>query len=118
MIIAMFLCMQRGMPTLQQPQVSIQRDLAIKRVFSKPAAARYKENISWMPLHLEMPFIVYQADRRGTPDSVPHKHSNSGREASAFLMFIAEYYDCLPEVSPSLFIAQRTPHFLSLQCCL
>ena len=64
------------------------------------AAARYKENISWMPLHLDIPFMVYQADRRGTPETVPHKHSNSGREASAFLMFIAEYYDCLPEVHP------------------
>ena len=62
-----------------------------------------------MPLQLDMPFIVYQADRRGTPDNVPHKHSNSGREASAFLMYIAEYYDCLPEVSQPLFTVQRTP---------
>jgi len=66
-----------------------------------PAAARYKENVSWMPAHLEVPYMVYQAERRGMQGMVPHKHSNSAREASAFLMFIAEYYDCLPEVGAS-----------------
>lgn len=54
-----------------------------------------------MPLSLDVPFLVYQAERRGIPTNVPHKHSNSAREASAFLMFIAEYYDCLPEVEHS-----------------
>jgi len=54
-----------------------------------------------MPAHLEVPYMVYQAERRGMQGMVPHKHSNSAREASAFLMFIAEYYDCLPEVGAS-----------------
>ena len=54
-----------------------------------------------MSLHLEVPFLVYQAERRGVPSSTAHKHGNTAREASAFLMFIAEYYDCLPEVRPS-----------------
>jgi hypothetical protein len=53
-----------------------------------------------MPAHLEVPYIVYQAERKGMQGITPHKHSNSAREASAFLMFIAEYYDCLPEVPP------------------
>ena len=62
------------------------------------AAARYKENISWMPLHLDIPYIIYQANTRGSPGETSHRHNNTAREASAFLQFIAEYYDCLPEV--------------------
>ncbi len=51
-----------------------------------------------MPAQLQVPYLVYQAERRGLQGMVPHKHSNSASEASAFLTFIAEYYDCLPEV--------------------
>lgn len=62
------------------------------------AAARYDEDISWMAVHLEVPFLVYQADDEKVHHFMPHKHSNSAREGSAFLTFIAEHYDCLPEV--------------------
>lgn len=63
-------------------------------------AARYKEDISWMAVHLEVPFLVYQAeDAELKPNHfIAHTHSNLAREGSAFLTFIAEYYDCLPEV--------------------
>lgn len=51
-----------------------------------------------MAIHLEVPFLVYQAEERQMHEYVANRHSNVAREASAFLQFIAEYYDCLPEV--------------------
>ena len=51
-----------------------------------------------MAIHLDVPFLVYQAEERQIHEFVANKHSNVAREASAFLQFIAEYYDCLPEV--------------------
>lgn len=62
-------------------------------------ASRYEEDVSWMAIHLEVPFLVYQAEERQMHEYVANRHSNVAREASAFLQFIAEYYDCLPEAT-------------------
>ena len=59
-----------------------------------------------MATHLQnTPFIVYQAG----DEDVPHHYPNIGREAMAYLTFLAEYYDCMPEV---------LPHTLQAECIL
>jgi len=54
--------------------------------FQKPTA--------WMQKEISVPFFVYYAG--GSNES--HKHENVGNEAMGYLTFIAEYYNCLPEV--------------------
>ena len=70
---------------------------ALKNYFGA-AASRYEEDVFWMAIHLEVPFLVYQAEESQLHEYLANKHSNVAREASAFLQFISEYYDCLPEV--------------------
>ncbi|DBA69337.1 TPA: hypothetical protein ACH3X2_012916 [Trebouxia sp. C0005] len=59
-------------------------------------AARYEEDVSWMALHLTgvMPFVVYN-----TLDSSATHHTpvRNGNEAAAYLQFIVDYYNCLPQ---------------------
>ena len=76
------------------------------------AVARHDEDVSWIATHLrDTPFMVYQAGDK----TAPHFHSNSGREAMAYLTFISEYYDCLPEASlPALFIYLYSKAFLEI----
>ena len=48
-----------------------------------------------MTKHVAIPFLVYhQSD---LPD-VAHTYTAGAHEAGGYLRFIAEYYDCLPEV--------------------
>lgn len=62
-------------------------------------AARYSEDVSWLTdLEPHIPYLVYQAEIPGNQEA-PYHHSNTAREASAFLAFIAEHYDCLPNVT-------------------
>ncbi|KAL3160711.1 hypothetical protein ABBQ32_010623 [Trebouxia sp. C0010 RCD-2024] len=59
-------------------------------------AARYKEDVSWMATHLQglIPFVVYN-----TNDSTATHYTevHNGNEAAAYLQFIVDYYDCLPQ---------------------
>ena len=69
-----------------------------------------------MAIHLEVPFLVYQAEDAQTHGFIANKHSNVAREASAFLAFIAQYYDCLPEVCSQLL--KVAPSLLTaVDCC-
>lgn len=59
------------------------------------AATSYDTNTSWMEEHLSIPYIVYSA----RDNQRSHRHPNFGKEALGYLMFIAEYYHCLPKVT-------------------
>ena len=48
---------------------------------------------------IAVPFIVYHAGG----ENKSHSHPNHGNEAMGYLMFLAEYYDCLPNVCSLLF---------------
>ena len=50
-----------------------------------------------MAKDIPVPYFVYHAG----DSEAEHSHPNVGNEAMGYLMFIAEYYDCLPEVSAS-----------------
>lgn len=49
----------------------------------------------WIQREIEIPHLIYYTG--GTNES--HKHVNAGREAAGYLTYIAEYYECLPEVT-------------------
>lgn len=64
---------------------------------ARPFHYRYEEDVSWMATHLQgvIPFIVYNTkDSTATHYTDVHK----GNEAAAYLQFIVDYYDCLPQV--------------------
>ena len=77
---------------------------------------RYVDNVSWMANYLVgvVPFLVYATwdDADATHTTV----SNHGREASAYLQFIVDYYDCLPEVSALEALAQAADWKCILTC--
>ena len=50
---------------------------------------------AWLGDHLKIPHILYDVDN----PAASHSRRNVGREAMAYLTFIAEHFDCLPEVS-------------------
>ncbi|KAK9812053.1 hypothetical protein WJX73_001397 [Symbiochloris irregularis] len=53
------------------------------------------EDTCWMTKHISIPFLVYhQSDM----EDVAHTFQPGANEAGGYLRFIAEYYDCLPEV--------------------
>lgn len=62
------------------------------------AVARHNEDLSWLIEHVETPFFAYQPENVSAPDVLLRTHGNGAYEASAYLQFIAEMYDCLPEV--------------------
>ena len=49
-----------------------------------------------MTKHIAIPFLV---SHQSEMDDVAHTYSPGAHEAGGYLRFIAEYYDCLPEVS-------------------
>ena len=49
-------------------------------------------------MEVETPFLVYYGETRAGMNASVRSHPNGSKEASAYLQFIAEYYDCLPEV--------------------
>lgn len=63
----------------------------------------HQEDITWLVKQVEVPFLAYQAENSSINGHQARVHNNQANEASAYLMFIAEYYDCLPEVSTSKF---------------
>ena len=76
---------------------------------------RYDEDVSWVSTHLQgqVPALVMNTADDGTAAyTVP---SDSGREAMAFLYFILEHYDCLPEVRCSLFEVTTAQHLSTQQ---
>lgn len=56
---------------------------------------RYEEDVSWMATHLQgiMPFVVYNTKDSSATHYTP---VHNGNEAAAYLLFIVDYYDCLP----------------------
>ena len=62
------------------------------------AVARHKEDISWLVEHVDTPFFAYQTENSSGSDPLVRRNRNGAMEASAYLRYIAEYYDCLPEV--------------------
>ena len=60
------------------------------------AAASARTNVSWMSgLGKKMQTFTYQSHK----PQAPHLYSEGAQEAGAYLQFIIDYYDCLPEVS-------------------
>lgn len=63
---------------------------------------RYDEDVSWMAAYLVpwLPFLIYSlsGDQAATHKTL----SDKGREAQAYLQFILDYYDCLPQVGDCL----------------
>ena len=61
-----------------------------------------------MAIHLvgNLPFVVYN-----TKDSSASHHTlvHSGNEAAAYLQFIVDYYDCLPERMAFIHAHQSAP---------
>lgn len=57
---------------------------------------RNDEDVSWLALHLPgtTPFVVYNTQDN---TSSHYAHVRVGGDAAAYLQFIVEYYDCLPE---------------------
>lgn len=60
-----------------------------------PAATNYNTDISYMAQHISVPYFIYRAGNT----SHTHNHPNLANEALGYLTFIAEYYNCLPNVS-------------------
>ncbi|KAJ3185933.1 hypothetical protein HDU85_000847 [Gaertneriomyces sp. JEL0708] len=57
--------------------------------------SRTREDVSWMPLHLGkcIPYIIYEKDN----PQAEHRMPNKGNEASAYLKFILDNWQKLPE---------------------
>lgn len=55
----------------------------------------YNTDTSWFNDLISIPYMVYHAGG----DNTSHSHPNHGNEAMGYLMFMAEYYDCLPNVT-------------------
>lgn len=58
------------------------------------AATTYNYPTDWMHREISVPHLVYFAGG----DNETHKHENVGWESTGYLTYIAEYYNCLPEV--------------------
>ena len=58
--------------------------------------SRYEEDVAWMALHLPglIPFVVYNTQDSSTSHHTP---VHNGNEAAAYLQFVVDYYDCLPD---------------------
>lgn len=66
--------------------------------FSVFAVAGTRHNANWTTeVGSDVEGIVYQQDDEGKP----HYYSRDGNEVGAYLQFILDYYECLPNVSPS-----------------
>ncbi|KAL0029693.1 hypothetical protein WJX79_002730 [Trebouxia sp. C0005] len=65
------------------------------------AAAAADSDTAWMSREIPVPFLTYyQADTHSGSAAAPsHTFVPGANEAGAYLTFIAEYYDCLPEVT-------------------
>lgn len=59
------------------------------------AASHNGVDTSWMAEELHIPYLVYMGNDFGAL----HHHAGIGNEAGAYLQYIVEYYDCLPEVT-------------------
>ena len=57
------------------------------------SAARYE--VSWLD-SLGLPYVAYQH----SDPSQPHYHRDLANEAAAYLQFVIDYYNCLPQVCP------------------
>lgn len=58
---------------------------------------RYDEDVSWLSAQ-PFPAVVYEKAVRAAPDPTTHHvRANAASEASAFLQFVVDYYDALPE---------------------
>ena len=66
---------------------------------SKPSVSGGDNNLTYLN-ETGVPFLVYQRDEPG----LPHYYEPLGREAGAYIQFIADYYDCLPQACIWLFI--------------
>ena len=64
--------------------------------------------------HLSIPYFVYVA-HGGNQTGKVHTHLNRGLEVMGYLMFIADYYDCLPKVEA---LTKGLPPVLSLAKCV
>lgn len=53
------------------------------------------EDTCWMTKHIAIPFLVYHQSEM---HDVAHTFPEGAQEAGGFLSFIAQYYDCLPDV--------------------
>ena len=62
----------------------------------REVAGSYEETC-WMTKHISIPFLVYHQSEMA---DVAHTYMAGAHEAGGYLRFIAEYYDCLPEVWP------------------
>jgi hypothetical protein len=69
----------------------------------------YKEDIAWIDRlrQLGYPVLIYTKGDANSPYSVP---VNKGNEASAFLKYIVDHYDTLPEHSVFLHGEERSIH--------
>lgn len=62
------------------------------------AATTFDSNTTWLNELVSVPYMVYHAG----DTSKSHNHPSHANEAMGYLWFLAEYYDCLPNVSLSL----------------
>ena len=82
--------------------MSLRLDEAILLIHRKIMILRSTEDVSWMATDLVpwQPFLVYSI--KGDSNATHKIASDTGRESQAYLKFISEYYDCLPQVSPCI----------------
>ncbi|GAO49956.1 hypothetical protein G7K_4091-t1 [Saitoella complicata NRRL Y-17804] len=86
-------------------QTSIPMETAPEKML---VIARYDEDVSWVPLYLgDFPFIIYTKDDH---DSLHNIEGNFGSENSAFLKFIIDHYDNLPEYTLFLHAHRESWH--------
>lgn len=67
---------------------------------------RSVEDVSWMATDLVpwQPFLVYSI--KGDGNATHRISSDTGRESQAYLKYITEYYDCLPQVMLNALLPQ------------
>lgn len=81
--------------------------------------ARYNENVDWLK-YSPVPHVVYNKGKQDLPDWIFSKSiSNIGYEEYAYLSYIVENYDCLPD---RIIFSQaepfiHSPDFLQLLSC-
>ena len=62
------------------------------------AATTFESNTTWLNELVSVPYIFYHAGET----SKSHNHPSHANEAMGYLWFLAEYYECLPNVSLDL----------------
>lgn len=64
-----------------------------------PGRGRHPQDTSWLDVYLsDIPHVVYQVDEPEHTAGAQHATvANKGNEAMAYLQFIIDYYDRLPE---------------------